>query len=117
MKILIFVLLFLASSCALGDTVNGSFNAPTEREDGTPLAIDEIAEHRLYIDDVLNQSIANTDTSFTVNLEPGVYDFKMTTVDTDGRESKFSDVLRTNIPAPPGAPQMITITVTITVTQ
>ena len=62
------------------------WEAPTERTDGTPLSSEEIKQYWLYRDDGEKTGWIESPTY--------VYEghcYKMTTVDTDGRESDFSE--------------------------
>ena len=100
---------------AFADTVNGQFTPPTEREDNTPLTAAEIGAYRLYIDGVETQQIPPTENTFTIELSPGTYDINLTTVDTDGRESVFSETITQVILASPKPPTGTVITITIQV--
>ena len=62
--------------------------APTERADGTPLSLSDIKYYALYEDGELDYYIGSEYT------EIGVYHghcYKMKTIDTDNRESIFSE--------------------------
>ena len=87
---------------------------PIEREDGTPLAIGEIAENRFYVG-----SSSGDYTDMISNLPPtcsltvdatavadGQYFYVVTAVDTDGRESTYSQekVVTIQRVKPPKAP-------------
>lgn len=75
-----------------------SWVAPSEREDGTPISLSEIAGYRVYYGssmgsypnqiDIMDGSAVQANLS---SLFPGLYYFVVTTLDTDGRESSFSD--------------------------
>lgn len=110
-----FLTLLLLTFPAFADTVNGSFNHPIQREDGSTLTAAEIANFNLYVNGVNTQSIPGTDNVFSIDLGPGSYDLNMTTVDTDGRESVYSNTLTQVIPALPNPPSGITVTITINV--
>jgi len=88
MKKLIIVLLLL-SGAVLADTGNVSFDPPTEREDNTPLDPAEIAGFRVYDEaGTVIMELLPTQTSFSVPaLGQTLF---LTTLDTDGRESVFS---------------------------
>jgi hypothetical protein len=113
MKKLLF--LFFLSFPVFADQVNGTFTPPTEREDGSTLTQAEIGGYKLYVDSVEVQSIPNTDTAFAIELTPGTYALNLTTVDTDGRESIYSNTLTQIIPARPNPPTGFTVTVTINI--
>ena len=85
---------------------NLSWTAPSTRVDGTPLAVEEIKEYRVYytIDGTAPGTgepivVGGTAASETVTLEllpratPYVVSFSITTVDTDGLESARSDTV------------------------
>jgi len=74
-----------------------SWVAPSEREDGTGLALSEIAGYRIYYGTTAgiyqNQIDINDKTAQETqiaNIPEGTYFAVMTTIDTDGRESDFS---------------------------
>lgn len=75
-----------------------SWQVPVEREDGEPLALSEIDGYRIYYGNNPNDyqyslwvpSAMTTAYSIT-DLKPGAYYFAVTTLDTDGRESDYSD--------------------------
>lgn len=115
MRSLILALLLLSAGSVVADTVNGQFTPPTEREDNTPLTAAEIGAYRLYIDGVDTQQIPPTENTFTVELSPGTYDINLTTVDTDGRESVFSETITQTILSKPKPPTGTVITITIQV--
>ncbi|PCI06633.1 MAG: hypothetical protein COB77_06420 [Gammaproteobacteria bacterium] len=77
-----------------------SWTAPVAREDGSAISMAEIAGFRIYygiaqggyqqyieVNDVYLDEYALVD----MNLTSGTYYIAMTTIDTDGRESAFSD--------------------------
>ena len=77
--------------------VNLSWVAPAEREDNTALSLSEIARYKIYYSltqgqytnsVVINDSTA-TGHTFT-SFSSGTYYFAITTIDTEGRESKYS---------------------------
>ena len=72
---------------------------PTTRTDGTPLILSEIAGYRVYMGRSSDELILVLDlndgsiTSYTVNeLSAGTYYFSLTTYDTEGNESEFSNI-------------------------
>ena len=76
-----------------------SWVAPTEREDGTAISMAEIAGYRVYYGtsegDYPNQVVVADRTTMQAtlrNLETGTYYIVVTTYDTDGRESAYSEV-------------------------
>jgi len=69
-----------------------SWTPPTERENGTALAPEEIANYRVFVNDVaLPDLVPGTDTSVTLELPPGDQTIYLTTIDTHGRESVPSE--------------------------
>lgn len=77
-----------------------SWTPPTQRQDGTPLSLSELAEYRLYCGKPGEpreyiEAIAAPETSlFADNLLPnGSWSCVLTAVDTEGRESAASNVL------------------------
>jgi hypothetical protein len=84
--------------------INLSWVAPVEREDGTPIAMAEIAGYRVYYGtsqgSYPNQvDISNGSTMQVTlgNLVSGTYYIVVTTYDMDGRESAFSQVVTKSI--------------------
>ena len=78
--------------------------APSEREDGTPISLAEIAGYRVYYGSSTGEYLYKVDiTDSTANqaelsgLLPGTYYFVVTVLDTDGRESRFSEEVRITI--------------------
>lgn len=67
-----------------------TWNIPTEREDGTPLPIEEIGHYVLEYNDN-SVIIAKDQTTYIINgLSSGVTFFTMWTVDTDGLKSQIT---------------------------
>lgn len=107
-----------------------SWTAPTTREDGSPLASTDIAKYNVYymVDPAngFDQSTATkvvvtgaTSKTITINLNPRAspYDleFAVTAVDTAGRESALSNVVKKSVTvvstSPPGPPTSVTFTI------
>lgn len=105
-----------------------SWEAPTTRVDGTPLAVEEIKEYRVYytIDGQTPGEgapivVSGTSVSETVTLEllpratPYVVSFAISTVDTDGLESEQSETVsktfKVDSTAAPEAPTNIQFTI------
>ena len=88
------------------DTI--TFDAPTEREDNTPLAPSEIQGFNVY--DVGNggslvTTLPGTAREYTTPATTVDQSFAITTVDTDGRESVFSQIaIIPKLVTPPKAP-------------
>ncbi len=77
--------------------VSLSWIAPAEREDNTALLLSEIASYKIYYSSTQGQytnSVPVNDSTATghtfTNFSSGTYYFVITTIDTDGRESKYS---------------------------
>jgi len=76
----------------LADTMPVSWTPPTERENGTALAPEEIANYRVFDNGTaLPDLVPGTDTSVTLTLPPGDHEIYLTTIDTHGRESAPSN--------------------------
>ncbi|RMJ02554.1 hypothetical protein DOQ08_02017 [Marinobacter litoralis] len=80
------------------------WSAPLTREDGSSLAIGQIAEYRIYYRLKYKDRfsvIPITDTSNTkyplTGLPPGAYEFSITTVDAEGLESRRSESVEINL--------------------
>jgi hypothetical protein len=89
---------------ASGQDINLSWVAPVEREDGTPISMSEIAGYRVYYGasqgNYTNEvEIADSNTMQVTlsNLTTGTYYIAVTTIDTDGRESGFSQAVSKSI--------------------
>lgn len=73
------------------------WDAPTEREDGTPLPASEISYYEVYHND------ASLGTTPTLSLDVDAKgDYKVRTVDTDGQRSVFSNTV--TVKGNPNAP-------------
>jgi hypothetical protein len=80
-------------------TASLSWQIPTTRTDGTALAISEVEGYRIYMGSTDGDMImvvdlndcAQTDYTLT-DLPTGSYHFAVTTYDTDGNESAFSNI-------------------------
>jgi len=89
-----------------------TWTSPTERADGTPLPISEISHYDLYADGALLTAVPGGDSTFQSSMDPGEHCFAMKTVDTDGRESVFSNEACKTLPSD-SVPNSVTIDVTI----
>jgi len=81
-----------------------AWDAPVQRENGTPISMAEIAGYKVYYGTAQgsypNQvDIADRDTMQTTlsDLETGTYYIVVTTYDMDGRESTFSQEVTASI--------------------
>jgi hypothetical protein len=79
-----------------------SWSVPTSRENGEPLAVDEIAGYLItYTVDGVANSVdvaGGTTTSYTIdNVTAGVWEFTIQSIDTTGLQSIMSDMVTTII--------------------
>jgi hypothetical protein len=91
-----------------------SCTQPIEREDGTPLAIGEIAKNNFYVGTTpgnYTETIENLPPTCSLTVDAtavadGSYYYVVTVVDTDGRESMYSTpfVVTVQRVKPPKAP-------------
>jgi len=125
MKKLLLLLLISVSAIA---SINFSWVAPSEREDNTPLSLSEIGGYNIYcgtevgvypIMIPIGDPTATSATLENSELPLGTNYCVMTTVDTEFRESLFSNVITVEMvldkanPKPPFIPIGTTMTVTI----
>ena len=89
-----------------------AWDLPIARTDGSALDVTELAETRIYCDDVLLQAIPAPETTLTIDLPTTTQRCAATVVDTGGLESGYSAWV--DIPYAPDAP-VITITITVAV--
>ena len=93
-----------------GNTTNPaavlSWVAPAERTDNSSLSMAEISGYRIYIGDStgnypqhveINDAYADEYNLSSITLPAGTYYAVMTTVDTDGRESSYSQEVVFNV--------------------
>ncbi|MEP3564036.1 MAG: fibronectin type III domain-containing protein [Marinobacter sp.] len=80
------------------------WSAPLTREDGSSLALGQIAEYKIYYrlkHKDRFEVISVKDTSATKyplgTMPPGAYEFAITTVDVDGLESRRSESVEVNL--------------------
>jgi len=110
-KIYSVLLVFTLVSCSADNLENNIFTfpefltelgkitwtAPTQREDSTPLPTNEIETYKVYYGTTSGFYKKQIDLSDIINESaelpgffPGTYYFVVTTVDIEGRESKYS---------------------------
>ena len=77
----------------------------TEREDGSALELSEIKEYRVYINDHPTFFIPGTETQYDLGNVPDGVRLKLTTIDTDDRESVLSN--ETIVNQTPNGPVLI----------
>jgi len=109
-KIALYLFLALMPFAAISEDKTFAWDFPTTRTDGSILDAAELAETRIYCDDILLQAIPAPETTLTIDLPTTTQRCAATTVDKGGLESDYSNWV--DIPYAPGAP---TITITITV--
>ena len=125
---MVITLALLPAAHAAPATSELSWTAPSTRVDGTPLAVEEIKEYRVYytIDGTAPGTgepivVSGTSASETVTLEilprvePYVVSFAIRTVDTDGLGSALSNVVsktfQVDSTAAPVAPTSLEFTI------
>jgi len=96
------VLFAILSACGSGSAHRGTLAidwvAPSQREDGTPLILSEIETYNLYYgsspgdyQNTIDNSNVTTDSVYITDFPGGTYYFVITTVTTDGLESRWSE--------------------------
>ncbi len=102
------VLIGLATTPLLyAEVIDFTYSRATERVDGSPLALADIAFTRLYCDGTMVDEEPGADQNFSHELGLGSHDCYATHVDTDGQESDPSNtVVKVVNPARPSAPVM-----------
>jgi hypothetical protein len=108
-RLFILLLLLLLVACNSGTGVDEQFptlswNPPSERENGFPIALSEIAGYRVYYGvsadeyphrfDITDGTAVQTKIQ---SLPPGDYVFVITTLDTSGQESRYSEEVSVSI--------------------
>jgi hypothetical protein len=73
--------------------VTFTYQKATEREDGTPLSLEEIKFTRLFCDGIQVAQEAGADGDISAELTAGRHDCYGTHVDTNGMESNPSDTV------------------------
>ena len=95
----------ISSPLLYAEIVEFTYTAATQRIDGSPLALADIAFTRLYCDGSLTIEEPGADLSFSPELGLGTHDCYGTHVDTDGQESDPSNIVTKIVnPARPSAP-------------
>lgn len=89
MKKLLIALLF--PLIAFADTATITYDAPTEREDNSPLLPSEISGFKVYDSTgTLVKQLPSDARGFTQATSSVIQSLFITTIDTDGRESGYS---------------------------
>ena len=115
--LILFVLFAIFTENLFAADVVANWVAPTQREDNSILDISEIGGFRIYYGNSTGNYVNQVDindgtlTTFTMTgLPEGNMYFVMTTIDTEGRESTYSNEVFTKIGlSPPKDPQNIKI--------
>lgn len=121
MRTLTVLILSLLSFSVLAADVQLTWGTPTEREDGTPLAAEEIGSYVIEYgqeETSLGQSVTVEGTLNTTDingLPNGTTQyFRIATVDSDGLRGEFSDTINVDLPnAAPSAPSNFVVTVKV----
>ena len=103
MSVLILILPLFACGGGGGSGASSSllrWEAPSDREDGTPLSPAEIAGYRVYygtVEGIYPNQLTVIDDKLVkgdiANIPSGKYFAVVTTVDSEGRESNFSEMV------------------------
>lgn len=101
----------LITGALYAESITVSWTHPNTRNDGTALALSDLRESRLYCSTNNQQSWALEETiaipaAFVLHDFPiGVHECAVTAVDTNGRESDFSNIITITVlaarPSPP----------------
>lgn len=84
-------ILTLAYGCGGASTVHVTWVPPVEREDGTMIQLSEIMSYNVRHKHPSGQSIYETNKmSAQIPILPGLNEYSVQTVDTEGRESEWS---------------------------
>jgi len=68
-----YLILLLLPFNVFAASFTGTFTAPTEREDGTPISLNEIREYIVFQNGIDIMTIPGTATSYVVEPVPVVY--------------------------------------------
>lgn len=101
---LLFLVCVLGCNDANAATRNITCTPPTERTDGTPMTVAEIANYEWWVDGVMDGT--STDCAYVLDKPDGTYNVQAKTIDTGGRVSVASQppksfTLTTADPNPP----------------
>ncbi len=96
-------ILVTSNTIAMG-SADLSWKIPKTRTDGSPLALSEIAGYRIYMGQtnrelnmILDLNDGSINTHSVSELTTGTYYFSVTTYDTEGNESRFSNIAEKTI--------------------
>lgn len=73
-----------------------TWDHPTEREDSTPLALNEISHYVIEVSkdgSIRTFAVAKSLSHTMKKLRSGTYQFRIATVDTDGLQGRFSEMV------------------------
>jgi len=109
------VLAIAYSGLVRADTLDWSWTAPTERTDGTAFDMDTEGQgYRVFFNGVAEATLLDPGSTALIKTFPaGEVCAEFTTVDTEGRESVKSPPSCKTVLSPPGAPNNVTVTITI----
>jgi len=110
----------LSLSPVLADDLTWTWNAPTERTDGTPLQSGEIAGYNVTLNGALQTNpdgsaklLSSGANAMTLVAVSGPQCATFATVDTDGRISTWPEQVCKTVMAPPGPPSNLSVTIVI----
>jgi len=109
--------LMLAPLAAFAANTEVSYEAPTEREDGSPLSVSEIGGYSIYENingsyqpiTALNPIPFDAVSVLIPEVTNGIHCYVLTAIDTEGRESMFSNEACDIAKGKPNAPRNIII--------
>ena len=114
LKVIMFLVLFAVSSLAVAKSVTLSWEAPTTRENGAVLTLEEIAGFEVLINELEIIKLKSNQTVYSYTIEPGnEYTFRVRTQDTDGLYSDYSGTLSIEL----SRPSPVTIELTLELEQ
>ena len=101
------IAIILISCSGSGESgVSLNWVAPTQREDGTSLSMAEIKGYRIYYGTIsggyeysvdIDDRTATSVSIRTLGIPSGSYYIAMTTIDMDGRESRYSTEINVSL--------------------
>lgn len=109
-KLMLLITLIIAGLIGFTDVaiadgdVTFTWDLPTERTDNTPLPASEIAGFNIFGNDETFEVTGAVTTATKYYIGRGQTEFRIQTVDTDGRVSDLSDPVYVNLSAPPKKP-------------
>jgi len=108
--LLLAAFILLNAVAVLADTLTWEWTPPTERTDGTPLALDEIAGYRMILNGVEQPTLlTGGENNLTLEAPLGEQCGSFATEDTEGRMSVFTDPVCKTAKGPPGKPVSVSV--------